>query len=160
MYFRKKIVIFEASGNTQRFVANNKFLNPEAVAYIVDNDRNKWEKVIYGIPVKNPEDLLDEDMSDTVVLISSVYMKDIYDQCKSYECTHIFNKNSFGMTRHVKLDANNEGKAEKVKEILSDQKSKDIFEAILDKRRRYDLDHSDIWDIEGAEMRALEAYTA
>lgn len=53
------------------------------IDYIVDSDKAKWGKELFGIKIKSPKTLLYEDVKGTAILICSVYEKEIREQIKS-----------------------------------------------------------------------------
>nr|WP_286885400.1 CatB-related O-acetyltransferase [Aneurinibacillus sp. UBA3580] len=54
-----------------------------SIAYYVDNDESKWGEILLGIEIKNPNELLLEKQNEFVILVASIYYKDIYLQLEN-----------------------------------------------------------------------------
>ena len=85
----KTRVLFGAGPTAEEFL-NSFPINP---AYIVDNDETLWGTKLFGISVKQPKTLIEEDRENLAVIIASTDIKDISRQLKSYgfiKNKHIF----------------------------------------------------------------------
>ena len=78
----KKLIIFGAS---RKGIILSNILN---VAYFVDDDTNKCGKVINGIDVKSPQELLNEDKSKIFIFVTSFYYKVISWQLEDMGFVH------------------------------------------------------------------------
>ena len=73
----KKIIVWGA-GTTFK---NNYKRNFE-VAYIVDANAELYGKEVHGIEVRNPNVILDEEVSKTAILICSIFDMEIYQNAR------------------------------------------------------------------------------
>lgn len=63
------------------FIMHNR--NKYNFLYLVDSNDMKWETTLEGIPIKSPDYLFGENLSDKIVLITSTaYMEDIGEQLR------------------------------------------------------------------------------
>lgn len=76
-----KLILFGAGGGIQVFKEKYPDLK---VSYIVDNDCEKWGTQVLEYEIKNPEILMQEDKSKSLILITSMYYDAIGEQLESY----------------------------------------------------------------------------
>ncbi len=81
----KKVIIFGAgkSGKIAGYILNTLLIT---VSYYVDNDSNKWNTNIFNNTIYNPKKILEENTNpNTVILIASVFAKDILQQLMKFD---------------------------------------------------------------------------
>ena len=88
--FNKKFTDFFEKENNEKTVVfgsgmmfddyMKKYGKKHLPEFIVDNDKNKWGKIHYGIEIKNPSVLKELDLSRTKIIICSFYYKEIERQ--------------------------------------------------------------------------------
>lgn len=76
---RKKFVVFGTGTK-----ADELWYHRIPVQYFVDNDQRKWGTMHRGIPVRAPQDLLNENKEHLIVIIASIYHAEIASQLESY----------------------------------------------------------------------------
>lgn len=134
-----KLVLFGASSGCRHFFEKKE--NEYQVAYIVDNDSKKWGQQIYGKEIKNPNVLKEEDSKNIIVLIVSVYIREIADQLESLGITNYYSWR-FLNTVIYKADTDQYAKEfEKVKNLLADEESKKIYEEVIERRKNGSKDY-------------------
>lgn len=72
----EKVVLFGAGDGLEKFIMIAQILYYE-IAYIADNSKNKWGKIISGYEVKAPQTLMDNSYH---IVISCGYADEIYRQ--------------------------------------------------------------------------------
>ncbi|MBZ9624560.1 glycosyltransferase family 4 protein [Clostridium sp. FP2] len=79
----KKIILFGASKAGERLA---QILNSNNIDYEfwLDNNEIKWETNFYGKKIKNPIMLLNLNMSEYIIVITSMYLQEIKSQLVSY----------------------------------------------------------------------------
>lgn len=79
----KSVIIFGASKAGKKAFNILKQLN-QKVAFFVDNDKDKCEKMLYGKYVKEPEVLKSIDLDEYYVVIGSMFVNEIRNQLQSF----------------------------------------------------------------------------
>lgn len=141
---KEGIILFGASSCADVFL--NRLKTKYNVKYFVDNDDKKqgkkWE---YKYDIFSPEKL-EEEGENELLLVTSTYHKEIIEQLKQigfkgsvYYYLHLRNKVDTNVNAEVERK-----NIEKLKEILFDEKSKDIVDKIYQKRIFNIEDFSDI----------------
>lgn len=74
----KKVIIFGASENAKRLLANNNIV----VEYFVDNDDKKWGGTFLNHFIKAPDILLNEKKDNIYIIVASIYYPEIAEQLK------------------------------------------------------------------------------
>lgn len=85
----KRIVIFGA-GNNGRVLLD---LLPYKVSYFIDNDKEKWDKKLNDIPIKNPKILKNEKENVSVLVVGYLY-DDMIKQLSEFNLEkniHVYN---------------------------------------------------------------------
>ncbi|MBO0523270.1 hypothetical protein EXQ30_07650 [Clostridium botulinum] len=85
----KKIVVFGAGNNGRELLD----ILPYKVSYFIDNDREKWNKKLNNISIKNPEILKNEKENVSVLVVGYLY-DDMISQLSKFnleENIHIYN---------------------------------------------------------------------
>lgn len=140
----KNLWIFGAPGAKRILQELEKFGNPWEIAGIVDNDKKKWDGG-ETIPVSDPNVLRNENVEETIVLISGMHTGEIGRQLEEMGIHNYYSE--FWMSSEIKdyyrLETDTK-KIELVKQILSDQHSVDVLEAIVEKRETGFMDYTDI----------------
>lgn len=156
----RKLVFFGAS--VRGFICMNNY--PGKVYAFSDNDKNKWGTDLNGIKVCSPEELLKE-ADDVVIVITSVYFDEISCQLKGLGFKHVYpytvlyhkllNCINFFTTEHIGFmdrvyhdgsmyhQANvayivrqNLDNIAKVRSLLSDEKSRRVYDFYINKIKR------------------------
>lgn len=141
----RKLWIFGAPGAQRIIQELEKYGNPWEIAGIIDNDKRKWGSVRGVIPVSNPNILQNEDTEKTVVLISGMHTGEIGRQLEQMQIHNYYSE--FWMSSEIKDCYKFETDTDKinlVKGFLSDQHSKDVLDAIVEKRKIGFMDYTDI----------------
>ena len=74
----KKVVFFGAGADGSRALSALRSRQTMLVSYICDNDPDKHEKTLWGVPICHPEKLLLENKSETIIIITSAkYYREI-----------------------------------------------------------------------------------
>ncbi len=109
-------------------------------------DNNMAGKTVYGYKILSPEILLDKDPERYVVLISLHYPGAIVSQLEKLGAKHIYSY--FYLTEggraFLKQDLSNNAEVDRLREILSDDKSIWVLDQIIEKRKKGYIDYSDI----------------
>lgn len=79
--FNKKIIIFGA-GEGGRKVKHRVEGLGHNVSYFIDNDSDKWNKVVHGIKVFSPKTLLKEKDGSFTIIVASFKLLEINEQLK------------------------------------------------------------------------------
>lgn len=158
----KTVVIWGAGSCAEGFLS--EFEYGECIDYFVDLDSKKIGTMFCGKPVYEIDRILKET-KNIIVIIATIYFKDIIEKlganyrgnaCEVYSAFHVWYKKKFagvtGLEEHML----------ELKEILSDERSKEIVEFILEKRKRLDVDYSAIKEdnqyfVEGIVKREKDA---
>lgn len=96
----KKVVLFGAGNQLLNVLETITDVNNITPDYIVDNDFRKWYSNIWGYEIKEPLVLLDEDMDNLVVLITSMYPLRIEEQLKKMGVKHYYSSLLF-LEKHI-----------------------------------------------------------
>lgn len=142
----KGIVLFGASSCAEVFL--NRLKQSHRVDYLVDNDSNKqgkkWEE---RYDICSPEKLK-ESGNGEILLITSTYHAEIIQQLERlkfrgsvYSFLHLRNKVEQNLDRNALKE-----KIERLKGLMSDSRSKEIIDAIFQKRMEDINDFSDIME--------------
>jgi FkbM family methyltransferase len=153
---KKKVVFFGASTCGLNCLENWQLLGD--IEYFCDNDPEKWNTTLAGKPVYPPAKLM-EDVDNTLVVITSESVFNIYEQLQKIGVLHIYSyKDLIGIIEWpLKVYANptslrdcwnyiiaEHDLIEKVSGILSDHESIDAFKQCIEKRKYGYSDYSDI----------------
>ncbi len=79
--FQKKKVIVFGTGSYSKSLCNQL---PFDIAYFVDNNPDKWGSIFEGLPVNNPQILLEENRENVGIVIASQYYIEISEQLKAF----------------------------------------------------------------------------
>lgn len=140
----RNLWIFGAPGAERILRELEKFGKPWKVAGIVDNDQKKWRRG-KTISVSDPNVLRDENAEETVVLICGMHTGEIGRQLEEMGIKNYYSE--FWMSSEIKDFYKMETNADKiksVKHILADQRSRDVLDAIVEKRKTGFMDYTDI----------------
>jgi len=118
----KKIVVF---GTGEMAKAIISFL-PAAISYFVDNSREKQSKEFFGKIIFSPDELKKENKEEVVVLIASMYYKDISLQLEGLGFTENYNFVNAKPLYEVVKDSDNNAAHDMIKEYLNEYMSKKI----------------------------------
>lgn len=122
------------------------------VKYFCDNDKQKWGKKILGVEIVSP-DMLSSLAINTPVLITSSFHKEIKEQLINMNIKDIYYVYKFGRDAGF-YDSEqifkNREKINNLNEILSDEKSREILEKLL--QFRYTQDYSLLEEINKEEQ--------
>lgn len=118
----KKIVVF---GTGEMAKAVISFL-PVTVSYFVDNNREKQSKKYFGKRIFSPDELKKENKEDVVVLIASMYYKDISFQLEGLGFAENFSFVNTKPLYEMIIDFNNDAVHDMIKEYLKEYTSKKI----------------------------------
>lgn len=136
-YIKSKKVIIFGAGTSGQVIAG---IIPSGVAYFVDNNSSLWGKTVNNMPIKSPVSLLNEEKEQIIVLIGSMYYKEIVKQLRQYgfhEQEQFWNV--YWLYENIK----------KSEEIYSYQQIKSDFDDIkklsLHNERGFDIDWDDRW---------------
>jgi len=137
------IILFGASSYADLFL--NKLNNKFNVKYFIDNDIKKQGKEFNGYIV-NPVEIVKNTTSDDVIVIVSIYWKEMLAQLKElgfegqvYSFMHL--QKRFSEFKEVEILKE---KLLALRGILEDEKSKEILDKIVYKRENEISDYSDI----------------
>jgi len=78
----KKLIVFGTGAEFE--IAKNQYIGNKEITYFVDNDSRKWNTFMYGIEIRSPSSLKDEDNEKIFVLIASAHFLSIQSQLESY----------------------------------------------------------------------------
>lgn len=140
----KKLVLFGASSCAKKFLSGRETYD---IAFIVDNDREKWGTLYEGrYPVKSPEALKELDPKEAVVFITSSYYKEIGEQVKEtyggkvYSYLHLE-----GIAYDLMQPADEDEKyIGQLLQLLEDETSRQIIRQIIRKRKAGETDYTDL----------------
>jgi hypothetical protein len=77
----KKLIVFGT--NNEYHKCKKDWLDKNRVSFFIDNDKKKWDTVLDGLLIKNPDSLKNEDPNDIVVLIAHQYIFEAENQLLS-----------------------------------------------------------------------------
>lgn len=149
----KKLYIFGAAGAEKLLYDIKKYSCPWKLTGVVDNDRAKWGNLLEtGIAVSNPDILYKENIDNIVVLICGMHTGEIGKQLESMGIQNYYSEfwMSAEMKDYYKLETDNE-KINLLKNCLADQRSKDVVDAIVEKKNSGFMDYTDIKEWTGTE---------
>lgn len=78
----KELVVFGAGSGGRNLLINLLYQEVE-VAYLCDNNKEKWGTSLLGLTIKDPEELKKEKEKVNVI-IASIWRREIYNQLKSF----------------------------------------------------------------------------
>ena len=133
---RKKVILFGASRKCKEVMEKHLTKYHVIVRYICDNDKNKHGTYFNGVPVEPPSKLLQEDRKSIIVICTSSYFAEIVEQLNKANiyCYSVNEISINSSIHHIK----------KVRSLLSDVESIRVFDSIIEKRKKYIDDYSDI----------------
>ncbi|MFV3011510.1 glycosyltransferase [Clostridium botulinum] len=123
----KKIVIFGASNSGKKLLSFLKSFNFD-ICYFVDNDKNKWGKIFCDKEIKEPKILKKINKEDYIIIIGSMFIKDISEQLESLG--YNINENYITMHSFIKksIDDNFNNILDSIKEkSVGKHKTNSIF---------------------------------
>lgn len=109
------------------------------VTFVVDNNPNKWGKQFNGYKIISPEKLLEYDLNNVVVLIASVYLKEIAKQLVDMGIENIFSAHLCKIIETRKLSplsVYDIRKVEELKLLVADEKSRETIDKIVELRNK------------------------
>lgn len=132
----RKLFIFGTGGSAKKTI---KFCHSHAYPIwgVLDNNKSCWGSTIDQLPIYSVSVLNQFNTEEVVVLIASVYLVDIVNQLKTMNIKYIFSAHLCKMFPSRQLAAISQVEmlqVEKLKTILSDQKSVDLLERIVELR--------------------------
>lgn len=145
----KQLVLFGASSCADLFL--NKLNIKIDIKYLIDNDPNKHGKLFDGkYQIKSPEEL-EKEGENGILCITSEYYNEIIEQLKKMEYKGKVYSYQHLRKKAVMVCDNKENdimeqNVERLKKILFDQKSIDIVNKIVGKRKKNNRDYSDIYE--------------
>lgn len=134
--FDKDIIIFGAS---KQGVKVNNFLREYQfhINYFCDNDSSKWNQTLNGVKIISPKELPLFNQDKTIIVICSDWYQEISDQlndlglnnylCLNSNFIEIFDSPHFSKDELL----NHRNEIEKVFELLSDEKSREVLAGLL-----------------------------
>lgn len=154
-----KTVLFGAGEFCMRFLNQLDDEDIKRISFIVDNDVDKQGTKLYGIPVKDPEEIKRFDLEHTLVVIAaSNNIPEIYEQIRHIGGTNIMACRILINDILARVAVNlieNKDKVEQVLALLYDDKSKYIYKEVIKRRTLYgECDFSDLIIRGEAEYRA------
>lgn len=153
----KKIVFFGAG----QYALSLMPLLYSKIAYFVDNMPSKQGTSLWGIKIYAPEKLLEEDQSNTVIIVNAEYYQEIAKQCYDMGHRNIyaemyrnaneivpeseFVKENFLKRRFASLTGKyGEGIFDEMGQMLEDRRSKDVFARIVELLKQGCFDFSSV----------------
>lgn len=140
---KDKVVIWGAGACAESFLNNCGFTGD--FDYFVDGNKNKWNTVFLSKSIHSVDAFIKDSNQDTILLIATMYFKSVIEQLETlgyngyvYSAFHVDYK--LGQGACEGLENNIEG----LKNMLADDKSAEIVNKILFKRKNLDVDYSDI----------------
>lgn len=140
-----KIVIWGSGDCAKSFF--NEYGNVERYDYVVDSDSNKWNTFLESKQIYEPKKILNDNDKDMIVIVATMYFKSVRAKLEEMEykgtvfsAFHIQQANMLGKGAYEGLERN----IDKLKAILSDEKSIVLVDKILDKRKKSDIDYSEL----------------
>lgn len=160
----RKLVLFGAGANSARLIWQF-FLHDEVTA-IWDNDPLKQGKNFYGGVVTPPPDRTPDDADDLVVVITiadELAISDIGHQLALIGIRHVYTQSIFTLMNDIErynadfsrkfhernafpLIRDNAEKIRRVRDLLADEKSRRVYDAIVTKTQYNLLDYTDVCD--------------
>ena len=138
---KMETVIFCAGEYCMRFLNRLDDEDLQRIAFIVDNDADKQGTRIYGIPVKNPEEIKRLSPQNTLVIIAvENSIPEIYEQICNMGAYHIMAARILinDILSQVAVELiKNKNKIEQVTNLLCDDKSKWIYNEVIRRRILY-----------------------
>lgn len=140
-----KIVIWGAGSCATKFLKKLE-CGDDFIEYYVDKSETKWDTKVGSVAVRSHKYLFD-DISINVVIIATMYFDGVIEELKAkgfsgkiYSAYHmIFKQEQLDykpLEKHI----------EDIKEILADDKSKEIVEFICQHRKSMDINFSNIYE--------------
>lgn len=137
------VAIWGAGSCAASFLCNYGFT--EDFDYFIDGNEDKWYTEFLDKKVYGPDKIVEDNNENMIVIIATMYFKNVIEKLQQldfrgqvYSGFHVYcglgHRISEGLEKNVG----------KLKEILADERSKEVVDAILNKRRILDLDYSDI----------------
>lgn len=116
------------------------------ICHIVDSDLSKVGNLIWGHVIESPEQVFDTE-NDYVVLICSRYVTDISKKLDEYGVIDYYA--AYFMTRKdfadkIFTEQPEEKQLMELRDILSDEKSTQLLDKMIEKRKNGEIDYSDI----------------
>lgn len=116
------------------------------IIHIVDSDSSKIGTTFYGYMIENPDEVFIQK-SNVVVLICSRYVTDIFNRVRKYgkyECFSAFFMERRDLKNEIMTELPSEADMARLRVLLTDDRSREILEKIVEKRREKEIDYSDI----------------
>lgn len=135
---KNNLFIFGASNAGKKAINYCENHNYKVLS-VVDNNPDKWGKRFNGYAVISPEKLLEYGSNNIVVLIASVYLKEIAQQLNDMGIKNIFSAHLCQMleTRKLSPISNQDmQQVEKLKLIVADEKSRETIDRIAELRNK------------------------
>lgn len=149
----KKVIIYGAGDRCRKSIPVMKAVYD--IPFIVDGDSAKWGTCIEGIKIVSPNSILQMTEEYVVLILVQKAAMIVCELDKlgvtNYYSEYWMNHIELYDTRRKQHDFE-EDKIKRVLDILADKKSKDILMEIVQKRKRGELDYSDIM-VEGEYFR-------
>lgn len=160
---KMETVIFGAGEFCMRFLNRLDDEDLKNILFIVDNDIDKQDTKIYGIPVKKPEEIKLLSPENTLVVIAvGNSIPEIYEQICNMGAYNIMSariliQDVFSLVAEELIK--NKNKIDEVTKLLYDDKSKWIYSEVIKRRTLYgECDFSDLVVRGDAEYRAPFCY--
>lgn len=161
---KRKLVLFGAGYNLTDLIV--KYYRHDEMFAIWDNNPSKWGKEIMGIPVSKPE-LSANDESESVVVIITVSDEIAIDiiqkQLKKMGIEYVYPKAILSLANEIErydgdysqkfhesntfgIIEKNKDKIQRVRGLLADEKSRFVYDAIIEKTKYNIKDYTNICD--------------
>ena len=140
-----KIIIWGAGCCAKDFINMSGYTGK--VDYFVDVNPQKYGIPFLGKPVYDKQRILQDNNKYTIVIIATMYFKDVLVQLEKLNFSGII-LSAFHITHPANQNAH-KGLLENISQlqtILTDEKSRMIVNSILQKRQNNDIDYADIYE--------------
>lgn len=144
----RKLILFGVCDMGMKIIRDcKKYQSAWEVKCFIDNNTKKWETTFEGLPVYSPDYLKELDSDQYVVLITSMHITEMAEQLEALGTKFYYS--SFWIDQenrdfYVQKEMNEE-QLESIRELLVDQRSKDILDKVRYKRKNGLLDYSDVY---------------
>jgi FkbM family methyltransferase len=149
----KKIVIFGGGMAAKNLIGYTQRVNSKwNIIYIVDNDEKKWGTDILTYIIKEPIEMLKMQPDEYVVLICGQHVGEIAEQLENMGIQNYYSE--FWMNQIIKVSYKQIVPNEKIawlNQNLTDDESRRVLAAIVEKRKYNFMDYTDIKTFGGSE---------
>lgn len=163
----KKLFLFGASQKCQKFMQRYGEQLEGKIEAVCDNNTQKHGGLFCGMKIVSPEELHKQNKEEIAVLITSSYMREIAVQLEemgvyNYYLSDMLNESKKMWLGPIPESAHAEIK--ELREVLEDDKSKQLLDAIVEKRNNrikvwYDLnDHTGYFNTGIVELKPGDSF--